>query len=233
MLSNMPPKANPQHINGELEAIHKLIQDIKTDLAGKATTKKLIELSNEIRLRDSKIEVLESKVAVLQNTVDLLVNKCDNNEQYSRRCSLRINNVPLPDSDNESADDVFEKVKGLIEECELDIPDNVIDRAHRVGKQIMATDGTRKQQVIVRFTTWRHRSMLYKNRKKLSNAKVYIDLTRMKFSLLKKAQDKVKNSNVIDYVFADLNCALCAKMSNGSFKFFSTEEHLDVLLGNN
>ena len=134
MLSIMPPKVNPQHINGELEAIHKLIQDIKTDLAGKATTKKLIELSNEIHLRDSKIEVLESKVAVLQNTVDLLVNKCDNNEQYSRRCSLRINNVPLPDSDNESADDVFEKVKGLIEECELDIPDNVIDRAHRVGK---------------------------------------------------------------------------------------------------
>ena len=92
MLSNMPPKVNPLHINGELEAIHKLIQDIKTDLAGKVTTKKLIELSNEIRLRDSKIEVLESKVAVLQNTVDLLVNKCDNNEQYSRRCSLRINN---------------------------------------------------------------------------------------------------------------------------------------------
>ena len=153
---------------------------------------------------------------VLQNTVKLLSAKCDGNEQYSRRVSLRINNIPLPANDeDETVDDVVVKVRNLFDEAEVDIPDNCINRVHRVGKLIVGDDGARKQQVIVKFTTWCHHTRFYRSRKKLSAAKVY----------------KVRGSMVVDFVFADVNCALCARMTNGNFKFFSSQEQLDKILG--
>ena len=69
--------------------------------------------------------------------------------------------------------------------------------------------------MIVKFTTWRHRTRFYRSRKKLSAAKVYLDLTQAKFKLLTSSQEKVRGSTVVDFVFADVNCALCALMTNG------------------
>ena len=153
------PKTN---FSTELDNIHKLINEIKSDLKGKATTSKIDELVKEIREKDRKIEILEAKVAVLGNAINLLSVKCEENEQYSRRVSLRINQLPLPDEESdetETSEDVLDKVKELIEEAEIEIPDDCIDRAHRVGKAFVDTNGARKQQVIVRFTTWRHRTL--------------------------------------------------------------------------
>ena len=174
--------------------------------------------------------MLESKIAILENSFNLLAVKCDANEQYSRRTSLRINNIPLPDDGNETADDCMEKVKTLISETGVDIPDTFLDRAHRVGKQITLDDGSVKQQVIVKFTTWHHHTLLYKNRKKLVHAKVYLDLTKSKFKFLKRCQEKVLDSRKVDYVFADVNCAICARMSNGAFRYFNTEAQFDDIL---
>ena len=94
---------------------------------------------------------------MLQNIVKLLSAKCDSNERYSHRVLLRINNIPLPANDeNKTVDDNLAKVRYLFDEAEIDIPDNCIDRVHRVGKLVEADDGTRKQQVIVKSTTWHH-----------------------------------------------------------------------------
>ena len=103
---------------------------------------------------------------MLQNTVKLLSVKCDSNERYSRRVLLRIKNIPLPANDeNKTVDDDLAKVRYLFDEAEVDIPDNCIDRVHHVGKLVEADDGTRKQQVIVKFTTWRHHTRFYHSRK--------------------------------------------------------------------
>ena len=60
-----------------------------------------------------------------------------------------------------------------------------IDRAHRVSR----TDDT----VIVRFTTFRHRTMFYRKRKELKNGvKVHLDLTKARLDLLIKASKYVK-----------------------------------------
>ena len=51
------------------------------------------------------------------------------------------------------------------------IPDPYIDRAHRVSK----TNDT----VIVRFTTFRHRTMFYRNKKALKGGvTAHLDLTK-------------------------------------------------------
>ena len=222
----MGPKSN---VNAELENIHKLIKEIHKD--SQATASKLDELVAEIRSKDRRIEALESEVAVLKNAVNLLSQKCDSNEQYSRRSSLRINNIPLPnEGGRESAEDVMNKVREVITETGADIPNKFIERAHRVGKTSIADDGTRKQQVIVKFTTWYHRTQLYKNRKNLERARVHLDLTQSKFKLLKSCQAKVRESNIVNFVFADVNCALCARMADGAFKYFSSAEQLDKML---
>ena len=186
----------------------------------------------EIRSKDKKIELLESQVAVLQNSVKLLLKKSDDNEQYSRRTSVRINHIPLPDDGRESADEVMTKVKDIIAETGELIPSTFLDRAHRVGKPITGDDGKRKQQVIVKFNTWHHRTLFYRSRKKLAYAKVHLDLTQTKFKLLKRSQDKVKDHVAVDFAFADVNCALCVRLKNGKFEYFNSEEELEQILNN-
>ena len=224
----MPAKPN---VGTELENINKLIAEIKNDLEGKATTEVVNELLKEIRAKDKRIEMLESQVAVLQNSVELLTAKCDDNEQYSRRLSLRINNVPLPAKGvQETAADVLNIVKGLIGEAEVDVPHSFLDRAHRVGKVVTLEDGSRKQQIIAKFTTWHHRTILYRGRKNLSSAKIFLDLTRRKFALLKRAQEIVKSTPTVDFVFSDVNCALCARTADGKFRYFNSEDQLEKIV---
>ena len=65
-------------------------------------------------------------------------------EQYGRRLCFRIDSVPK--QDNEKAEDVFVFGKGLIEEVpDLEIPEVVKDRAHRIGPDLNITTTTTKQ----------------------------------------------------------------------------------------
>ena len=87
---------------------------------------------------DNKIKALESDKRHLQQQVTALAQQnketkqCyDELEQRRRRC-LRIDSVPK--QNNEKAEDAFKFVKGLIEEVpDLEIPEVLIDRAHRIG----------------------------------------------------------------------------------------------------
>ena len=118
---------------------------------------------------DNKIKVLESDKKLLQLQVTALAQqnkeaqqRYDELEQYGRRLCLRIDSVPK--QNNEKAEDVFKFVKGLIEEVpDLEIPEVVIDRAHRIGPDY--TDKkTQKvcKSITVRFTTFRHRTAFYR-----------------------------------------------------------------------
>ena len=47
--------------------------------------------------------------------------------------------------------------------------------------------------------------------------------------ILKEAIDLARESDHISYAFADINCSLCVKLTNGSFKFFNTIDDLNNL----
>ena len=81
---------------------------------------------------------------------------------------LRIKSVPRKDM--EKSDEVLKEVRKLIDEEEVEIPDAVLDRAHRISK---ANNG-----IIVRFTTFCHRTLFYRQRKKLNGNSVHLDLTK-------------------------------------------------------
>ena len=125
-------------------------------------------------------------------------------DQYSRRLCIR----GVPTTDNETSEEVFEKVQSMIHETECDIPDVVIDRAHRIGNGYK--DRKTKilcKSIIVRFTTFRHRTMFYRNRNKLeNNAIVKLDLTRKSYMTFMRALESVKKVTIVDYVMIDIYC---------------------------
>ena len=96
-------------------------------------------------------------------------------EQYGRRLCLRVDDIPVVS--NELSDDVMNLTKSLSKEAKVSFPENVLDRAHRIGPIYT-------ESINVRFTNFRHRKLFYRGRKNLKNAKVKLDLTKSRFDLL-------------------------------------------------
>ena len=92
-----------------------------------------------------------------------LVKKCNNLEQYGRRLFLWILDANGDDSD---------ECEELLNKLELGVPEACIGRAHRIGKK--TPDSVRP--IIVRLTTWRHRTMVYRKRKDCVNCRITLDL---------------------------------------------------------
>ena len=120
-------------------------------------------------------------------------------EQYGRRLCVRIDGVPTVD--NETSDEVLDKVKSLIKETSCDIPDVVIDRAHRTGKGYNdKKSNARCKSIIARFTTFKHRTMFYHSRANLkNNVKLKLDLTKNRYKIFTKAIETVKSYDNVNY----------------------------------
>ena len=154
-----------------------------------------------------------------QKQVSILECKTEELEQYGRRCCLRIEGVPSVE--NESLDDVLGTAKSLITESGCEIPNVVIDRAHQIGRGYKdKTRNVPSKSIIVRFLTFRHRTLFYWNRNKLKNAKVQLDLTKKQYKIFTNAIDFVKAYTNVDYVMVDINCRLKVFFKNGRSSFF-------------
>ena len=110
---------------------------------------------------------------------------------------------------------------------DVQIPDAVIDRAHRTGPKKIKK-GKVKQQVIVRFTTWRHRTVVYRARSKASNVKFRLDLTKKRLELLNLANLMLKPHKDC-YAFANVNCRIRAKIKE-KYVFLDSIEDLESSL---
>ena len=116
-------------------------------------------------LQEQVSELKKNRIEPLQ----LLVQK---QSSYSRRPYLKIDGVPSVDS--ETSSDVLEKVKEICAESHLEIPDSNLERAHRIGKPYF--DKIKKvkcKSIIIRFNTFRHRTLLYKAKKDIKQKKGY------------------------------------------------------------
>jgi uncharacterized coiled-coil protein SlyX len=212
-----------------LSAIYfdKKMSELQSTITALATKEDITALKDLIQKQKDIIQKLESKVDMLENKVSSLMTASEETEQYSRRLCLRINGIPLPpNEDEETAEEVRQKVKRVITECGLSIPDEVIDRAHRIGKgRVIA--GKRCRQVIVRFSTFRHRTMLYQARIRTKNHRIYLDLTKHRKQVLDEINTTIASKEIPDcYAFADVNCHLCVKLGS-QFHFIGT--HQDFL----
>ena len=186
----------------------------------------ITEKNEKIEMLESRVEILESDVVIIKQTNKLLERKADNNDQYSRRMCLRINGIPMQEGVKENEDICFKKVKDVLKDLPggNNVNDWEIGWAHRVGK---TNKGCR--QMIVKFSSWRARALVYKNRKSLVDQKIYLDLTT-RFTLLKLAVTRVKDNSKVHFAFSDGNCSLCLRLCDGRYKYFNSEDELDCIL---
>ena len=185
-----------------VEVINNILDNKLSSLANKEDIMGIISSQNAIiEAQNKRIEMLESTVSMLQNNVNVLKQSADTNEQYSRRTCLRITGIPP--AENESSDEVLEKVKDMFEELNVEIPDECIDRAHRIGKKFV-NNGTHYHTIICKFTTWRHRTKVYEKRKSTKKYRISLDLTKARLELLKSAREIARSFEYIDFVYADI-----------------------------
>ena len=174
----------------------------------------LKEFRKTYETQNKKIVELESTVSILQKHVCTIKSssekRIDEAEQYGRRLCMRFEGIPS--KDKETSDQVLEFVKSKWEEAGVVIPNEVIDRAHRIGKPYINREtNVKNQAVIVRMTTFRHRTMVYRARKEIENKskiKVRLDLTKTRYDVLKSANRLVKGVEKVKWVYADINCRL-------------------------
>ena len=220
ILSNIDQKFNEL----KLEFLSELKDHIKKEVSE--------DIKTEIKKREeleSTVPLLQEHVKNFQKHVSILKRKNEELDQYGRRCYLRIEGVPSVE--NESSDDVLGKVKSLITESGCEIPDVVIDRAHRIGRGYK--DKTRNvpcKSITVRFLTFRNRTLFYRNSRKLKNAKVWLDLTKKRYKIFTNAIDFLKAYKNVDYVMVDNNCRLKVSLKNGRSSFFDNISDLKNLI---
>ena len=197
----------------------------------------------ELKKRDIKIEKLqtrncslEQRVAVIECELKELEVRIDDNEQYSRRQSLKLDGIPK--KYNENSGDVLQTVYDEIDRLELEIDKWDVDRCHGNGPVHINDNHERQQTTLVKFTSWYARNKFYQARK-LSSYYVKPDLTKRRENVFSYARDQLRNrnyvSNHIKYVFVDPNCNLMACTRTGRFMKFNTEGEFDdiVLFMNN
>ena len=114
-------------------------------------------------------------VLKLQETIATLELEKDDLEQYGRRVCVRIDDVPV--EYEETADSVYEKVGEFFREACLYIPVSCIDRAHIIGSEYKSYRNKNKSCCIIApFRSFRHQTMFYRNRKRLRNVCIKLDL---------------------------------------------------------
>ena len=210
-----------------MESLYDLMIEHFTELEDKVATKDcingLLEVVNE---QKQKISLMEDKIAVMESHISQLHVANDGIEQYQRRLCLRISGIELPSlGQNETAQDCLDKIKDAFADLGVEIPCDVVDRAHRIGK---ATNynGKKCRQMIVRFATWRHRTMVYRARKNSGKYRIRLDLTKRRSEILEKA-NKLLESSETSFVFADINCNLCW-FNCGTYQYFNNLEDLKL-----
>ena len=152
---------------------------------------------NEIHVIKCKMEKMElekvksdasQKKRELELTQRLCKAEKELNEiqQYQRRNSLRITGI------DETAGEITDViVKKLVEEkLGVKLGDKDIERCHRVGKP--NNKSKKPRNILIKFTSYKPRSTVIKQRRKLKGTKITIqeDLTKQNQELLKKASRK-------------------------------------------
>ena len=206
-----------------ISTFNNLISDLKAEISK--------EIKSEVLKQNEKLEsqnkMLQQQISELRQVNIENQMKNEELEQYGRRLCIRIEGVEV--KSKETSDDVLQLVKKLFETAEVNVPDAVIDRAHRIGPVYKNRDTNKlSKSIIVRFTTFRHRTMFYRARSKLKGIKVRLDLTKSRYDLLNKANEHVRDIPTIKFCYVDVNCRLKVRFAseNQQDEFFSSMEEL-------
>ena len=117
--------------NEQEEKLTKTFNNIIDDLKKEITEQIQNEVSKRCKEIESENKMLKKQVAELSKLSIENHSKNEELEQYGRRLCLRVDGIPT--ENNESSDDVINLTKSLFKEAKVSVPENVLDRAHRIG----------------------------------------------------------------------------------------------------
>ena len=193
----------------------------------------LVTSVEAIKVHVRQLQDDNRKLNALNNTLRLDI---DDIEQYGRRPNLRLYGVP-PEK-NETSKMVEAKVKDVLGDLAANSPEIGVltfDRAHRVGKPKEDSRGIKQQAIIVRFQTFRDRTLVYRARKSIKERRqigISLDLTKRRLDLLNSAREMTKDVPGIEFVYADVNCNLRVFTENGKHLMFNSVLSLQNTLSN-
>ncbi len=143
---------------------------------------------HDLVLRVDALEEINNDNSDLTEDISNLEEELNDLQQYSRRNSLRISDIP--EKANENTNDI---VKSLAhEKLGVSVEERDIDRSHRVGKRNDHETGSKHRQILVKFTNYSARSTMIRSRYKLKGTGITIheNLTRKNQNLLVKTSKK-------------------------------------------
>ena len=113
--------------------------------------------------------------------------------QYGRGLCVRLEDIPV--EKDETADKAFSKADNILKEACPNLFGDCIDRAHctdrahRIGRDYKCHKTNKTcRRVIVRFTSFKHRTSIYQNINILKDVRVKLDLTKKGYNILKSAR---------------------------------------------
>ncbi|KAB0795745.1 hypothetical protein PPYR_04766 [Photinus pyralis] len=143
----------------------------------------IAQMQGEISQLKVENGALSSENKALKAELDVL-------QQYSRRNNVRI--LGIKETVNENLDEIV--INLFKSKLNVNLEIDHIDRMHRVGKP---TSGS-SRQIIVKFTSYRYRKLVFDNKKLLKGTGIRIaeDLTKTRLMLLKEAISRYPRENV-------------------------------------
>ena len=141
------------------------------------------------------VQPLKQRIENLEGQLEAVKQKANDNEQYSRRSNVRIFGMESPDTNSDSV--MFEnRTKSVVDFCKnelgVDLHEQEIDRAHRVGRQ----HGKKSRAIIVKFRSHASKVKVMKAKKNLKGKPLYVneDLTNQNLWLLKRSKEACKGN---------------------------------------
>lgn len=185
----MAPKKQKTGEESVVNIVKKSVKDMFQDADTLQAIANIVEktVATEVqKLVDSHVKAINDLKSVIEqrdHIIEILRNKVDELEQYQRRPCLRIFGVE--ERDQENTDDIAVEVAQKIG---VQLTTNDIDRSHRVGRR----QGDRPRPIIIKFSSYRKRSEVFRNKRLLKSTGLTIreDLTKVRYNLLRDAIGK-------------------------------------------
>ena len=126
--------------------------------------KKIFEKKSEFKCYrilklEKENEVINNKLVEISAKIKTNATNTINQEQYTRRTMVEVNNIPKQESEKENSLDIIYKLLDLLK---LNLDRKTIDVAHRLSDKP-------DSPIIVKFTTRSARDLFFNNRSRLAN----------------------------------------------------------------
>jgi hypothetical protein len=177
------------------------------------------------------VSQLQDNNAKLKDKIDLIDMRLEEQEQYSRRTSLRFHNVRVPTDHKGNIIQPVDTDGIVLKICNKDL--NVPLDIHHIGRSRPIGEAKYgKISIIVRCRTYRQRHMVVSNTKKLkgSKDKMFIaeNLTKYRYDLLRQLNGRKKINKVHSFWTHD-GSILVKEKENSKVKVIKNQSDADKM----